>query len=221
MATTRHPIASQKRLDELGLARATFGSCSGITKKAPGGPFAKVTNRGCRHHPDSGGECQWANSLVHIQAGGKDDGAPRPRNVATRLVKPSVIRDGDEMRENYCSCVQWHDDLARRDGLNRNLCEVIGGEGDMVVLRTSRTEKDPAGTTVYIPERKPTEVPRFLDPTDVPELAGAVDAGRVRLELGTKKRQAEREERIGPAFVAAERTMDVEFTEEATPVDLP
>ena len=39
----------------------------------------------------------------------------------------------------------------------------------------------------------------------MPDLAGAVDAGRVRLELGAKKRKEERESRIGPAFVATER----------------
>jgi hypothetical protein len=216
----RQPVASIQRLQELGLDKAVFGSCSGITKKAPGGPFSKVINRGCRHHPDSGGECKWAGTMDLIQPREQNDTYPRPRNVATRIVKPSVTREGDEMRENYCSCVQWHDDLARRDGLNKNLCDVIGGEGDSVVLRTSRVEKDASGATVYIPERKSTVVPRFPDPTDVPDLAGAVDAGRVRLEVGAKKRRDEREARIGPAFVATERG-DSELGEEATAVDVP
>lgn len=221
MATIRHPIASTKRLKELGLDPGVFGSCSGIVKKAPGGPFAKVTNRGCRHHPDSGGECKWAGTMDLIKPRDEKDTEPRPRHVGTRLVKPSVTRDGDEMRENYCSCVAYLDDLARRDGLNRNLCDVIAGEGGTVVLRTSRMEKNEAGNTTYIPERKETVVPQFPDPTAVPDLAGAIDAGRVRLEVGAKKRQEEREARMGTAFVSTERGEKPEIGEEAASVDVP
>lgn len=204
MATIKHPVGSSQRLAELGLPKEVYGSCSGHLKKAPGGPFDKVLNRGCRHHPDSGGDCPWAMGTALMNPRDEKDTVPRPRNVGTRLVKPSATEEGDSMRESWCSCVQWLDDLKRKDGLNKVLTEVVCGEGGTVQIRDSRIEQDAAGARIYIPIRKEVEVPRYPDPADVPALAGALDAGRVRTKNEQRKRREERESRIGPAFVAAE-----------------
>lgn len=208
MATIKHPVGSSKRLEELGLPKAVYGSCSGHLKKAPGGPFDKVLNRGCRHHPDSGGECPWAGTLALMNPADENDNQPRPRNVGTRLVKPSATEEGDSMRESFCSCVQWHDDLKRKDGLNKTLTEVVCGEGGTVTIRDCTIEKDAAGTNIYNQTRRSQIVPRYPDPASVPALAGALDAGRVRTQNEQRKRREERESRIGPAFVAAEAETD-------------
>jgi hypothetical protein len=221
MATIKHPVGSSQRLQELGLPKDVYGSCSGHLKKAPGGPFDKVLNRGCRHHPDSGGDCEWAMGTALMSPADENDVHPRPRMCGTRLVKPSATEAGDSMRESFCSCVQWNDDLRRKDGKNKVLTEVVCGEGGTVTIRDSRIEVDAAGTRIYIPERKEVTVPRYPDPSSVPELSGALDAGRVRTAGEARKRREERESRIGPAFVASEGAEPREGKEvEAHPIDV-
>lgn len=201
MASVNPPIASLERLKQLGLNPGIYGSCSGEVKKQTR-KGTVLANVGCKHHPDSGGECPLAMSVKYMKPRDATDTIPRVRNVGTRVVKPSATRPGDEVRENYMSCVQFLDDLRTRDGRNGLLAEIVCGEGGTVTLSDSDAVKDAAGQTIYNRVDRPTEVPRFPDPSEVPAMVKDLSAGKVRLVNTERKRNEERGERLGIMPVA-------------------
>lgn len=220
MASVNPPIASLERLKALGLDTGTYGSCSGALKKQTR-KGTKIVNVGCKHHPDSGGECPWALTLQHMQKRDETDVIPRARNVGTRLVKPSSTRPGDDVRENYMSCVQYLDDLATRDGLNGLLAEVICGEGGTVTLCDSDAVKDASGNIIWDRNDKPKVVPRYPDPTEVPALVGDLRAGKIRLHNVERKRQEERSARLGLGgeMTGAEEAEEASVTDAGAALD--
>lgn len=196
-ASTR-PIASLERLIELGLDPKQFGSCSEPQgQRGYRNQIEHPTNAGCKYR----GECKWAKvPMPEKSKNGEMVMRPRPRYVKTRLIKPK--RDGsgkDAIREGYCTCAQWHSDLKRRHGKNNEIAEVVGGEGDTVLLMGSKLiTKDEAGNAIQ-PQYKPTffkkVIPAFLDPEDDPELIVDVYAGTVRKAEDDKQEEERNEDR--------------------------
>lgn len=221
MATVNQPIASLPRLKELGLDPRRYATCSA---------FQKGRNAGCKYHPDSerderfptnGHACPFANTLQFMQPRDENDNQPRPRRVGTRMVRPSSSRPGtDDMRENWCECYLWHDDLAQRDGKNGLLCEIVAGEGEVVNMRDSNPEKNDSGVTVYQNAIIERPVPRFPDPTEVPRLAQDLAAARVRKSTEERKRLVERESRMG-ILRPEPKTEEEAVPVDAAPLDIP
>lgn len=196
------PIASLERLRELGLDPAKFGSCSapeGV--RGWRGTLERLTNVGCRFHA----ECKWAN--VPMPDPTEDKMRPRPRNVKTRLIKPK--RDGsgkDAIRENYCSCAQWHHDLKKRHGKNDEIAEVCGMEGSKVLLLGSKSVRDANGTLTHQPTYFKQVVPVFPDPEDSPDLLVDVYAAASRHSDDQRQEdelQSERDRRMATTRIGA------------------
>ena len=190
MATA--PIASQKRLEELGLPLGVYGSCSVEDQKKIQNRGRVWFNRGCKHAH----ECQWVNGTEHMQARDEKDTEPRPRNVALKHIKPNPMGVGDVVLNTYCSCVQYHESFKKRDGKNNEILEVVGGEGDTVNIKSHEKHVNPDNSIYLTPKVKPTVVPRFPDPEEVPELFEDVFAGRERQAHKARTVDAERDRRL-------------------------
>lgn len=186
------PICSQARLDELGLDRGKYGSCSVEDQRKIQNKGRVWFNRGCKHAH----ECPWANSTEHMQPRDKSDNQPRPRMVAIKHIKPNPLGVGDVILNTYAPCYRWHRSFKRRDGQNKEILEVVGGEGDVINIKSHKKHTNPDGSIYLTPEVKPVTVPRYPDPTEVPELFEDVFAGRDRLAHRAKTVDAERERRL-------------------------
>lgn len=187
------PIASLARLKEIGLDQTKFGSCSEPEEKRSKNRGRVTINRGCTYEH----ECRWAHNLEHMQLKDGED-QPRPRHIKTRIVKPRE-GGGDIVRDNYCSCFQWHDGLKQRDGKNLEIVEVIGGEGDKIQLKGSEPKGPPVvgEPTVWISRLFEKVIPRFPDPEEVQELAEEVQSAKLRSDSTIRKRAEGRTERLG------------------------
>ena len=186
-------ICSQVRLDELGLDRAKYPSCSLEDQRKIKNRGEVWFNRGCKYAL----ECQWANNTEHMQPRDEGDIHPRPRHVIIKHIKPNSLTGvGDVILNNYAPCFRWHRSFKKRDGLNREILEVVGGEGDVVNIKSHKKHVNPDGSIYLTPEVKSTTVPRYPDPTEVPELFEDVFAGRERLAHQSKTVDAERKRRL-------------------------
>lgn len=190
------PIASRERLVQLGLDPAAYPSCAAPHQENVPNKGRVWVTMGCSQHYD----CPWKNS-TQLQLPADDahawDTVPRPRNVVTKFIKPNPTGPGDRVINNYCACWQFLAGMKRRDGKNNEIAEVVGGEGDTVRLRRSRRIQHPDGTVTFQPIAEPTVVPRFADPTEVPELFEDVEAGQDRIENKQRTVDAERARRLG------------------------
>lgn len=189
----RSPVASLERLKELGLSVVDYGSCSEPRKVEIEGKGRVLVNRGCiyRH------ECRWAH--VPMPDPDAEHMRPRPRMVKTRIIKPSPTGRGDIMRESYCSCFQWHEGLKNRDGQNNELTEVVGGEGDPVILRGTREEKRLDGSLSFPPQPIHETIPVFPDPSEAQALSQDVYTAAIKKSAKEDRRQQRRDQRMGIA----------------------
>jgi hypothetical protein len=132
-----------------------------------------------------------------MQAANEGDAVPRPRHVITKFIKPNPTGPGDRIINSYSPCFQFLGGKKRRDGKNDEVAEVVGGEGGTVRIKGSKKNTNPDGSVFFSPEMKLTVVPRFPDPTEVPELFEDVEAGRERIENKQRTVDAERDRRLG------------------------
>jgi hypothetical protein len=186
------PIASVKRLKELGLEPAGYGSCSEPEQRSIKNKGKTWINRGCAQYHD----CDWKDGTEHMERRDETDTVPRPRNVVTKFIKPNPMGPGDRVINSYCSCFQFLGGMKRRDGRNNEIAEVVGGEGDMVKIKGNERKTNPDGTFYFKPTSSLVRTPRFLDPTEVDELFEDVDAGRDRIQNKAKTTDAERARRV-------------------------
>jgi len=189
------PIASVARLKELGLDPASYGSCSDPLQKSVKNKGRTWINRGCSQYDG----CPWKDGTEHMQARDEGDKLPRPRMVITKFIKPNSTGPGDRIINSYCPCFQFLGGLKRRDGMNREIAEVVGGEGEKVLVKTSERKANPDGTFYFKPKMEQVTVPRFPDPTEVDELFEDVYAGQSRLEHKAKTVDADRARRLAGA----------------------
>lgn len=196
-----NPIASQERLKALGLEQTQYGSCSEPEQRSIKNVGKVWINRGCDEH----WRCQWKTGLelMDAEAGpgenpNQKDDVPRPRNVVVKLIKPNPTGPGDRIINNYCACYQAIRKM-RRDGKNREIVEVVSGEGSEVRLKGSERHEKPDKSVFYVPIVVATKVPRFPDPTEVADLFEDVYAGRDRLAHKEKTTDAERAKRLSGA----------------------
>ena len=186
------PICSQARLDELGLDRGKYSSCSVPDVRKVKNKGEVWFNRGCKYAHD----CPWRESTEHMQAKDENDRLPRPRNVAIKHIKPNPMGVGDVILNTYAPCHRYHRSFKKRDGQNNEILEVVGGEGDVINIKSHKKHVNPDGSIYLTPEIKPTTVPRYPDPTEVPELFEDVFAGRERMAHKAKTVDAERQRRL-------------------------
>ena len=189
----KEPIASQKRLAELGLDKKLYPSCSEPLIRSIPNRGRQWENSGCDQFHD----CPWKDGTLHMLPRDDDDKVPRPRHVVYKHIIPRQNGPGDVVINRYCACFQFLAVQKRRDGMNGEIAEVVGGEGDTVNIKTSKKITNPDGTVYYVPEAKEIEVPRFPDPTEVPELFEDVNAGRDRIDNKQRQVNEERERRLG------------------------
>lgn len=186
------PICSKARLEELGLDPAKYGSCSEQDQRKIQNKGRVWFNRGCKHFY----ECQWRDSTEHMQAKDEGDRLPRSRNVAIKHIKPNPLGVGDVILNTYAPCHRYHRSFKKRDGQNKEILEVVGGEGNVVNIKSHKKTVNPDGSIYLTPEIKSVTVPRYPDPTEVPELFEDVFAGRERLAHKAKTVDAERQRRL-------------------------
>ena len=198
------PIASPERLEELGLSVAEYGSCSKPVQEGKG----VWLNQGCARWK----ECPWRDNTEHMEKRDATDVHPRPRNVITKFVKPNDGGPGDRVISSYCSCFRFLGGLKRRDGRNREIAEVVGGEGETVSVKTSERKTNPDGSIYFKPKMETVTVPRYPDPTEVDELFEDVYAGQSRMEHKAKTVDAERERRLSGA-TKKEEMQGITFTD--------
>lgn len=189
---TDRPIASQERLTELGMPHGTYGSCSSPDQRTIKNRGKIWFNRGCQFYH----ECEWRSGTDHMSKRDDGDVHPRPRNVATKHIKPSASGVGDVIINAYSPCFRYHKSLKKRDGKNNEIVEVVGGEGDVVSLKSHKKHVNPDGSIYLTPEVKKIEVPRYPDPTEVPELFEHVFAAEQRKEHKSRTADADRERRL-------------------------
>ena len=189
------PIASLKRLEELGLDRTLYGSCAEPEQRSITNRGKVWITRGCDQYQ----ECPWRDNTAMMQPRDDGDTVPRPRNVVTKFIKPNPTGPGDRVINSYCACHQFLGGSKRRDGKNNEIAEAVGGEGETVRLKLSKRNVNPDGSVFFTPEVRPTVVPRYPDPTEVAELFEDVEAGRERIENKQRTVDAERERRVGRA----------------------
>ena len=199
------PIASVERLAELGLDRADYGSCSEPEQKSIKNRGRVWINRGCQQYHG----CTWKDGTEHMQARDEKDNKPRPRTVITRFIKPNSTGPGDKIINNYCSCFRFLGGLKQRDGRNNEIAEVVGGEGDKVMLKMSERRQNPDGSVYFKPKAEEVVVPRFPDPTEVDELFEDVYAGQSRLEHKSKTVDADRERRLSGAVAKEDQGLNI------------
>lgn len=186
------PIASQKRLAELGLDKADYGSCSKPIQESVRNRGRTWINRGCNQWEG----CPYRESTQFMQPRDATDTEPRPRNVITKFIKPSSSGPGDRVIDGYCSCFQFLGGLKRRDGRNSEIAEAVGGEGEIVKITSSEKKTNTDGSVYFRPIKLEVTVPRFPDPTEVDELFEDVHAGQSRIEHKARTVDAERERRL-------------------------
>lgn len=190
---TDDPITSRERLEVLGMAAGTYGSCSEPDQRKIQNKGRVWFNRGCKHWYD----CQWKDSTEHMQARDEGDVKPRPRNVMTKHIKPNSLAGvGDVVINSYCPCFRYHKSFKKRDGKNNEILEVVGGEGEIVNIKSHKKHVNPDGSVYLTPEVKSIPVPRFPDPEEVPELFEHVFAGKERLAHKARTVDADRERRL-------------------------
>lgn len=201
------PIASVARLKELGLNPAQYGSCSEPLQKSIRNKGRTWINRGCPQWDNcrwrEGGEHQLAMTEEERKKSGCSedaDAAPRPRHVITKFIKPSSSGLGDRIINSYCPCFRFIGGIGQRDGRNNEIAEVVGGEGESVLLKTNTRVTNPDGTIYFKPGMKDVTVPRFPDPTEVDELFEDVYAARSRQDRKARTTDAERERRLSGAI---------------------
>lgn len=194
-AVMKEPIASQQRLKELGLDKAEYPSCSEPEQRNIIGRGRVWTNQGCDMH----GKCPWKDGTLHMlqRDDGVADDVPRPRNVIYKHIIPKQNGVGDVIINRYCACYQFLAVQQPRDGMNKEMVEVVGGEGEEVRIKTSKKITASDGVVSFEPESKIVTVPRFPDPTEVPELFEDVNAGRDRVENKQRMVNEERRRRMG------------------------
>ena len=198
-------IASLKRLEQLGLDKKSYGSCSEPIQKSVKNVGRGWVNRGCDAWPG----CPWRDEMLYIQPRDENDGVPRPRNVVVKLIKPNPTGPGDRIVNSYCACFQALG-KKRRDGMNNEIVEIVSGEGSEVVIKGSKQNVNMDKTIYFTPVAIKKVVPRFPDPTEVSELfediyagqdriankAATVDADRQRRLTGAKEKQESNVEKI-------------------------
>ena len=191
------PIASKRRLEDLGMEPGKYASCSAPDQRKVKNKGAVWFNRGCLSYYD----CPWRDGTEHIQprepaAGEAADDAPRPRNVSVKHIKPSSTGPGDVIINSYCPCFRALKQMSRRDGHNNEIVEIVGGEGDTINIKSHKKHVNPDGSIYLTPEVKSVVVPRYPDPTEVPALFEHVFAARDRKEHKARTVDAERERRL-------------------------
>lgn len=153
----KDPIASLETLRKNGLDVARFGSCAERVKKG-----TKTVVMGCDHYD----ECPWARVPVGpIEVNGvKGEPGQRPRNK-----KFVIVTKGDDgharVRESWCSCFEWHENFAKKHGMNNTVIRITGEEGSTVTKRGSKkvpakeAGQEASWETVFWKEQVPVYAP--------------------------------------------------------------
>lgn len=198
------PIASRQRVEGLGLDPAVYASCAEPEQRSIPNRGKVWITKGCRHWYD----CKIKDSVQYMKLRDEKeraaikidetvDAMPRPRHLKVRHVKPDPKGYGDIVIDNYCSCHHWYRDLARRDGNNGEIAEIIGGEGDTVSLRTSKKDVQKDGSVSFTDDDVEVVIPRFPDPTEEPSMKEALRGARARKEGSARRRDDGRARRLG------------------------
>ncbi|HTF39008.1 MAG TPA: hypothetical protein VK754_00250 [Propionibacteriaceae bacterium] len=126
----KDPIASLDTLRKNNMDVARFGACAERVKKG-----IKTVVMGCDHHDI----CPWARvptEPVEVDGVVGEPGL-RPRNK-----KYVIVTKGDDgharVRESWCSCFEWHENFAKKHGMNDTVIRVTGDEGATVTKRGSK-----------------------------------------------------------------------------------
>lgn len=201
---TDRPIAAKERLEELGMAVASYGSCSEPDQRKIQNRGRVWFNRGCKFFH----ECEWRNNTEHMQARDEGDIKPRPRHVSTKHIKPGIGGVGDTIINSYCPCFRYHKSLKKRDGQNNEIVEVVGGEGDRIKIKSHKKHVNPDNSIYLSPEVKDLVIPRYPDPTEVPELFEHVFAASERRDHKARTVDAARERRLKGALRKEDATFE-------------
>lgn len=188
------PIASKARLEQLGMEPSKYASCSEPDQRKIQNKGPVWFNRGCAAYYD----CPWRDGTEHQAEPDEkhpEDTMPRPRNLAVKHIKPNSTGPGDIIINSYCPCFRALKQM-KRDGRNNEIVEVVGGEGMSINIKSHKKHVNPDNSIYLTPETKSVEVPRYPDPTEVPELYEHVFAAKDRKDHKARTVDAEREKRL-------------------------